>query len=1000
MTPCVFRRPALLTAMALLLALLAGTTHAQDPNENVPLLTPGEAKAIVFPPGGPYRVHFRVQVADDVTTMRIELAQTGIDLDLYARHGQPVQKAGDDDARSATMRLRESIVLRRGGRPDLKTGMWFITVDDADMRPGRGELKVVLETGSGSTPGPTAGGIAVLKADTPAAFQLPDGDKDFVQFEFMVPADAKSVKFAIDSPGQVDLDLFVRQTEAFGNTLGTATWRSNRDTKNEAISITTSGQPALQPGTRIFVAVHDYPRQPVAGTLTATVNEEFRSVTALTAGTPMVVHFDGVGAQEQRFSIEVPDDVKSIQVDLEVGTIDVDLFMRHGEMMLQKEQATIASQNEGQNESIMLRREYPGARELSTGTWHILVWNYENKPTDVTLVVHFDVPPPGGLPQAADVDLVPGTPLDFTLPQNGRGYIIGKVTVPETVGSMTVSIDSTGEGADLDLFVAQGKLPERLGDITLSSRTEGSAEVVFLNAAELVAGDYFVIAQSYQNKPASGKMLVEFDKDAPVLGQVDGELEPNVPRAIPFPHPDPKRAFYTLVFLIPDTAKSMLIKVEGAEADVDLYVRHQKQIQSWNAEGCDFIGGTPEANEVLWVNRALGLKSGLYYMDVRSYGTGASAANTKITLLLNAEKPPDYKAPEGSAEPVPLPLDTPTDIILDRRRDKLSRFVVQVPEGSAALFIQVSGSDADLDIYARFGRVVGNTDDASAFDASATSGLCDELLEIRGAENAPVRAGTWYVDVIAFRLDLEVTFTVLATVGETAPPMPSLMVPPYRPLAGLNAMQRAVDASVRIECAKGSGAGTVLTPDGLILTCMHVVGDNDAGTYQATDIIVAFTWDERESPRQTHYAKVLKVDAELDLALLQVERTVRKEPFDPGVTPLTWLPIGDSTALRIGDTIDVFGFPAIGGQASRPGVTLTRGMVSGFQSKRRKTWWIKTDADISPGNSGGTVTNSKGELVGVPSIVIHRDDAILAFCRPTERIPDEWLTLIKEHLPR
>jgi putative serine protease PepD len=89
------------------------------------------------------------------------------------------------------------------------------------------------------------------------------------------------------------------------------------------------------------------------------------------------------------------------------------------------------------------------------------------------------------------------------------------------------------------------------------------------------------------------------------------------------------------------------------------------------------------------------------------------------------------------------------------------------------------------------------------------------------------------------------------------------------------------------------------------------------------------------------------------------------------------LPMGDSDTVSIGDELVVIGFPGLpapGTQAQVGGatVTLTRGTVSGFLEDEagRLRGWIKTDAEINPGNSGGMAINERGELIGIPTIVV------------------------------
>jgi len=156
------------------------------------------------------------------------------------------------------------------------------------------------------------------------------------------------------------------------------------------------------------------------------------------------------------------------------------------------------------------------------------------------------------------------------------------------------------------------------------------------------------------------------------------------------------------------------------------------------------------------------------------------------------------------------------------------------------------------------------------------------------------------------------------------------------------------------------GSGSVVDSRGYILTNLHVVEDGD------TLVVAVNTEDQNEPPEIAYLAEMVDWDANLDLALLRVVSLEDGRPL-PTSLNLPAVPIGDSDTLRIGDAITILGFPEVGGAT----VTLTRGMVAGFHedSLGHERGWIKTDAEISPGNSGGVAINEAGELIGVPTFV-------------------------------
>jgi hypothetical protein len=188
--------------------------------------------------------------------------------------------------------------------------------------------------------------------------------------------------------------------------------------------------------------------------------------------------------------------------------------------------------------------------------------------------------------------------------------------------------------------------------------------------------------------------------------------------------------------------------------------------------------------------------------------------------------------------------------------------------------------------------------------------------------------------------------------------------------------QRALLATVQVIVPDASGrpfstgSGTVIDAErGLILTNYHVLGDTNTGRLfnaEGSAVIGVNPANLRSVPVLKYRARMLQGDPEIDLAVLQIVA-----PFDnptgtlPANLGLVDIERGYSSNLLIGDPIYVLGFPGLGGDT----VTYTEGIVSGFLDEDRNgvEEWMKTDAEINRGNSGGLAVNDAGEFIGVPS---------------------------------
>ncbi|WP_299528446.1 trypsin-like peptidase domain-containing protein [uncultured Lutibacter sp.] len=151
----------------------------------------------------------------------------------------------------------------------------------------------------------------------------------------------------------------------------------------------------------------------------------------------------------------------------------------------------------------------------------------------------------------------------------------------------------------------------------------------------------------------------------------------------------------------------------------------------------------------------------------------------------------------------------------------------------------------------------------------------------------------------------------------------------------------------------GTGSGVVISSDGYIITNNHVIKN-------ATEIEITL------NNKKNYKAKLIGTDATNDIALLKVE-----------ATGLAYVTFGDSNSIKVGEWVLAVGNPY------NLTSTVTAGIISAkgrdLDGNKGVDSFIQTDAAVNPGNSGGALVNTRGELIGINTAISSQTGSFIGY---------------------
>ncbi|MBD2177454.1 trypsin-like peptidase domain-containing protein [Pseudanabaena sp. FACHB-1998] len=149
-------------------------------------------------------------------------------------------------------------------------------------------------------------------------------------------------------------------------------------------------------------------------------------------------------------------------------------------------------------------------------------------------------------------------------------------------------------------------------------------------------------------------------------------------------------------------------------------------------------------------------------------------------------------------------------------------------------------------------------------------------------------------------------------------------------------------AVVTIKTATSTGSGSIITPEGLVITNEHVIRDAKNGNVRIIN-----------TQGKTYNAQVLTIDRKNDLALVRILASDR----------FPTLPLADQNNILVGQKVFAIGSP----------FGLSGTLTTGILSRVAQGGDLQTDARLNPGNSGGPLLNSRGEMIGVNKAILSPD---------------------------
>ena len=468
-----------------------------------------------------------------------------------------------------------------------------------------------------------------------------------------------------------------------------------------------------------------------------------------------------------------------------------------------------------------------------------------------------------------------------------------------------------------------------------------------------------------------------------VYAQSHMHLKPGIRVSSSVPLSKDAGGYKTFTFEVEPDTFAVRLSISEAPADLDLFLKHNQDIE--NYDFVDTFSADEDFNEVLFLSRLSDppLQDGTYFVDV--VYQRASHPFEKWNRLKEIPFKLQLETISARSHSSIRPGRTVYGELLPEE-GMATTYAVDLPPGLETCRVDLFDTKADLDLLVGYEKPVLTRGTADYLQEGL---IGQESIVLDGSDDEPeLPAGTYYITVFDAVSDAQPQEFALQVSLQSEPPEKLLSIPRF-PRSD-NELQQAFLATVEVIGQAGRGSGCLVSEDGLLLTNWHVVRGYDGTASQ--ELYIAAGFSQQNPPQELFRAEVVDFDKETDLALLQIESGLYGQPL-PNDYSFPYFNLGDTQQLQIGQPLSFIGYPSVGGSGSRVSVSLTRGIVSGFE-RGSKDFLIKTDAVITPGNSGGAAINAYYELIGLPTFTIGEKNSPMGFIRPVSEIPTPWMQRI------